>query len=142
VTTATYVLKIVVILQLDAEMNLLLKEIWMTLTHVLKITVYLTEELFTKISLVITKINASNQNATQSKDVYSLELTVTITMHVPLINVLMEFVSTLLSHSLNLMDVLSLVATQLTDNVLPLKRIVMITMHVPQILATSTLETV
>jgi len=80
----------------DAETNHSPHKIWMTLMHVLKITVFLTEELFTNQSLVTTKINASNPNVILLRDVYSLELTVTITTHVPLTNVFKEYVSTLL----------------------------------------------
>jgi hypothetical protein len=78
----------------------------MILTHVLRIGVVLTEELFTTLLLVTTLTNASNLNATQLKDANTLELTVTITMHVPLINVLKEYVSTPLLPSLLLMHVL------------------------------------
>jgi hypothetical protein len=64
--------------------------------HVPRTGAALTEELFTMLLLVITKINASNHHVILLKDVCSLELTVTIRTHVPPINVLLEFVSTLL----------------------------------------------
>jgi hypothetical protein len=89
----------------------------MILTHVPRIGVALTEELFTTLSLVTTLTNASNPNVTQLKDVSTLELIVTITTHVPLTNVLKEYVST----------------PKLTSQLL---------MHVPQTLAILLLETV
>jgi hypothetical protein len=112
----------------------------MIMMHVPETSVFLTEELFTNQSLVITKINASNLNVIVLEDVSLLELIVTITMHVLLIDASMEFAATLLSISQHLMHVQELLVTQLLDWQYTRKRIVMTLMHVPQTLAILQLE--
>jgi len=114
----------------------------MILTHVPRIGVALTEELFTTLSLVTTLTNASNPNVTQLKDVSTLELIVTITTHVPLTNVLKEYVSTPQLPTQLLMHVLCPAVIHLMENVYLPKRTVMTMMHVPQTLAILLLETV
>jgi hypothetical protein len=142
VTITIHVPRIVVILPLDAEMNLFLHKIWMITMHVPRIGVATTEELFTMKSLVTTKINASNPNVTQLKDAYTLELIVTITTNVPLTNVLKEFVSTLLLSSLLLMHVPSPLVTLLLEMQLTPRRIVMTRTHVLQTIVISKQENV
>jgi len=142
VTITTHVPRIVVILSLDAEMNLSPHKIWMITMHVPRIGVAITEELFTMKSLVTTKINASNPNVTLLKDVSSLELIVMITTNVPLINVLKEFVSILLLFSLLLMHVPSPLVTLLLEMQLTPRRIVMTRTHVLQTIAILQLEIV
>jgi hypothetical protein len=90
----------------------------------------------------MTETNATNHLAIQSKDASSLELTVTIRTHVLMTNVSMELVSTLLKFANVTILATFQAAIQLLEHVNSLQRTVMMEMHVPQILATSPLETV